>query len=328
MSNDLLALLPGLEPLRASVSRLRVGYERFDEFTGRLVGQLDALRLGLERDEQQRDFERQRLAEQQRELDDRESRLDEARRQQEEAAEAVRAENHRLTRLAAELEQSRVELIALRQSDEAARAEAEAILERARRLEIAAAARDADLETARQQAALAQEAAARVRQMEGEVATLRAELERERAMAALRAASSGAEGDGEVQKHLEQMAAERDAWQSERAALETELETVRNRAAELAENLSIQSRQIAEERAQWAGELRLLRRTLEKQTEVVAERIEAPRPAERPAERQRPAAPSGDSSADPVLDSVMAQFQSLQKEAILRRANAKRQEVA
>ena len=57
--------------------------------------------------------------------------------------------------------------------------------------------------------------------------------------------------------------------QQERAALEAELEVVRNRAAELAETAADERRRGAEERAEWSGELKQLRRALEKQAQLL-----------------------------------------------------------
>jgi DNA repair exonuclease SbcCD ATPase subunit len=100
----------------------------------------------------------------------------------------------------------------------------------------------------------------------------------------------------------------------QQAVLETELEAVRNRAAEMTETLAQRDRQLTEERAQWAEELKRMRRLLE----TVAERqerqpAEAPPPASN-GSRTRDEKPAGDHNSDPVLESVMAQFEMLQKD--------------
>ena len=109
------------------------------------------------------------------------------------------------------------------------------------------------------------------------------------------------------------------ASEKERTALEVELETVRVRAADLAESLAEQKKQMAEERAQWTNELRQMRRLLEKQADSAGHVSEVNHavPAE-PRAREHP--PSR--SSDPVLGSVMAQFESLQKDIAKRRAKS------
>ena len=117
---------------------------------------------------------------------------------------------------------------------------------------------------------------------------------------------------------------------------------MRNRAAELIEQAADERRRVAEERSQWAGELRQLRRALEIQTQQLGEKERALHTG-----RSAPAAPLGHapaaatapvearpaaavSSADPVLEAVRAQFQRLQQERIQRHAGKGkgRQEVA
>lgn len=107
----------------------------------------------------------------------------------------------------------------------------------------------------------------------------------------------------------------------QREALENELELVRMRAAELAESLAEQSRQIAQERAQWSEELKRMRRLLEtlvrsRPAPATGDEVQPP-----PAEPPRAAGASRDSGEDPVLNSVMAQFQMLQKDLARRRRN-------
>lgn len=115
----------------------------------------------------------------------------------------------------------------------------------------------------------------------------------------------------------------RSAWERERGALETELELVRARAAELYESLSRQERGLGELRNELGGDIKQLRRLLESQAELLSTR-----PADAP--RREPAAPpaaSDESSAaeqsDPVLSSVMAQFARLQQDVAERRKKKK-----
>lgn len=100
--------------------------------------------------------------------------------------------------------------------------------------------------------------------------------------------------------------------QKQRGALEQELESVRYRAAELAETAAEERRRMAEERSAWASELKALRKTLEN-----------PGPRREPLRTAEPAltttTPSEAAARDTVLESVMAQFEKLQKDAVARR---------
>jgi DNA repair exonuclease SbcCD ATPase subunit len=115
-------------------------------------------------------------------------------------------------------------------------------------------------------------------------------------------------------------------FDQERAALEEELESVRQRCEELSGTVAEQKRQLAEERAEWTAEFRQLRKILDKQSQILAQRVEhhAPAPlAVVPAAAAACAAPNGGGArapVDPVLGSVMNQFQLLQKDAARRRA--------
>ena len=108
--------------------------------------------------------------------------------------------------------------------------------------------------------------------------------------------------------------------EDERRMLELELETVRTRSVEMIEELTEQKRQIAEERSHWAGELKHMRRLLEKQSEGRAvPQAENHPPAAAAAREHAPA--NAARHADPVLGSVMAQFEMLQKDVARRRAS-------
>jgi SMC interacting uncharacterized protein involved in chromosome segregation len=134
--------------------------------------------------------------------------------------------------------------------------------------------------------------------------------------------------------------------EQERVALEEELETVRQRCEELAGTVAEQKRQIAEERAEWTAEFRQLRKILDKQSQLLAQRMDqhAQAPLAVVPAATTHAAPNGANGAngsngsnganganganvaaarggiDPVLGSVMNQFQLLQKDAARRRA--------
>ncbi len=182
----------------------------------------------------------------------------------------------------------------------------------------------------------------------GQLETLSAELsERQRAFVAEREASQRelSRAQGALQEQREALDASRaelplrasspdscdaalreqlHSLEQERTLLESELDSVRTRAAELAENLSHQQRQMAEDRAQWGEELKSLRRLVERLVLQTPERETvsvAGTATLTPAVANAPPGTSG-SGADPVLDSVMAQFTILQKDLTQRRKAA------
>lgn len=111
------------------------------------------------------------------------------------------------------------------------------------------------------------------------------------------------------------------AWDRDRTALEDELEAVRNQAAELAEALAEQKRQMEIQQTEWSRELRQMRRLLEMMARRQLEQHEE--------QESRQALPPAAAVSivpatvdDPVLDSVMAQFEMLQKDISRRRRHA------
>jgi predicted nucleic acid-binding Zn-ribbon protein len=106
------------------------------------------------------------------------------------------------------------------------------------------------------------------------------------------------------------------ALTQERDALEEELELVRGRASELTETVAAQEQQLHEKQKGSTDELQQLRRLVEKQAELIAERA-AP-PAEQPT-RERNSDTKQAADDDAVVSSVMAQFAKLQKNVSQRR---------
>lgn len=138
-----------------------------------------------------------------------------------------------------------------------------------------------------------------------------------------------------LREQLEAAQAEREALEDERAMMENELELLRARAAELAEQLASQRRDGADQQRQWSDELRAMRGVLQGLSQQVAQAVEkgastpiAAAPAGTPVTGTTPSAAVGESAssppaggADPVLDSVMAQFEMLQKDLARRRSS-------
>ncbi|MDX1964614.1 MAG: hypothetical protein SFX18_15795 [Pirellulales bacterium] len=121
----------------------------------------------------------------------------------------------------------------------------------------------------------------------------------------------------------------------ERSELEIELESIRNRAAELTDQLTEQKRHLAKERESWTNEFRQLRQTLEKQSQLLAQRTSAAETALRGGGGQHsptaaPASPAPrrqeTPASDPVVGTVKSQFQLLQNDIARRRAQLKKNE--
>ncbi len=133
--------------------------------------------------------------------------------------------------------------------------------------------------------------------------------------------------NNELREHLH-------ALELERCSLEAELESLRVRTAELADHLAEVKRESAEERVEWSSELKQLRRTLERQAELLADRLVTIQSIERSAGQSAPLPASASRATsvatpavnialapkDSVLGSVMAQFETLQRDRQRRRA--------
>lgn len=128
---------------------------------------------------------------------------------------------------------------------------------------------------------------------------------------------------------FQQLQRQQAAWEQDRVALENELEMARNQAAELTENLAEQKRQLETKEAEWTQELREMRRLLEMMAQRQLEQRENDRSQPALCAAAAPAANAAGGAAgepatadDPVLDSVMAQFQMLQKDLARRRRSS------
>jgi hypothetical protein len=146
--------------------------------------------------------------------------------------------------------------------------------------------------------------------------------------------------------------------ENDRQALEEELENIRARAVDMAQTIADQKRQMTEDQSQWMAEFRQLRRILDKQTKWITQQNEpggVPRTAAdavhcaetlpvdetfarevdsndrdvQPSElvgrapasaaNTAPQIKGGGNNADPVLGSVLSQFEFLQKDVARRR---------
>jgi len=161
-------------------------------------------------------------------------------------------------------------------------------------------------------------------QSQEELVRQKTELEESRRRMELRSEQTEAgrpATDQETEAQIRRLQEERDELVQQQRLLAAELDTVRSRAAEMAERLAHEESRTAAERARWGEELKRMRQVIESFTRQQAEQ---PPSAIRPtasAETAPAARPQQDVplQADPVLGSVMAQFEMLQRDVAERR---------
>jgi chromosome segregation ATPase len=174
-------------------------------------------------------------------------------------------------------------------------------------------------------AAVASQWASAQNEFQASFQLIREEIAKNREVLTRETAASEAddEASGELERKLTDLERQHAVLEQDRAVLEKELEGVRNRAADLAESLAEQKRLAAQQQTQGNSELqrmRMLLETLARQDSTARQKpeIEIPLPAEpaMPLTKREtiPTAP------DPVLGSVLAQFEMLQHDRARRRA--------
>lgn len=347
VSVALITQIVGWDGVEAALLKLKDGGETFEQFVVQQLQELESLRANLAERQQRLHEENQILLNNERELESRRQLLDEARQASEQSVEQVRIQTEQVAQAQAELTAAQARLAGDQQQFEAERAESHRAFEqRLREWEAARDAREAELQAAhaelnrlRQEGATSEAEANLLRRL-GELEQQRAALEHElnesrgqigqlsesaAELAKVRIDLAQAReelvrkpaGDGKAGEKLRQEVIE---LEKERAALEAELEAVRHRAVELAETAAAERQRVAEERAEWAGEIKQLRRMLERQAAAAA-------PGGRHDDAAlRSTAPAGATvQSDPMLDSVMAQFDMLQRDIARRRSGGKRQ---
>lgn len=145
------------------------------------------------------------------------------------------------------------------------------------------------------------------------------ELERER-LAEVQPTDGEAVADERLTAEVQRLEKERDQLYHQQQLLAAELDTVRNRAAEMAERLVQQQTELAAERAQWTEELKRMRHVIEN---LARQQASQPVAAQSPREVDSTATirttQAATPSEDPVLGSVMAQFEMLQRDVAERR---------
>ena len=125
-----------------------------------------------------------------------------------------------------------------------------------------------------------------------------------------------AKQERELRREKERLETEHTAERQARAALETEIQSLRSRLAEHSEALARQERAMAQERHGWGEELRLVRTALQAMQAASPPLPEPKAPAAPPRETPRVAAPRPE---DPSRQSVLSQFETLQRDLARRK---------
>jgi chromosome segregation ATPase len=313
LSAELSTQLVEADGLRESLAEICASQEEFGRFFAGVFAELDAISVDLVRRNQ---AWQSRATETESELQQRSEHL-----QAERAAIAAEREEawKEIHQKRQQVEQEHVHVAAAGAGDNA---ELQRMLEEAERDRTAL--RTA-LEGAQKQGECLAQVADELSHTRAELAEARREIEQLREGMDHGVDTAQSPSDGKVQEQLQVLEQERVQLDQERVVLETELEMVRNRAAEMAEALAQQQRQMADERQQWAQELKRMRRLLEA---LAGRAIEYPAVGGPPrafVEPRRATETSPDepctprANGDPVLGSVMAQFEMLQKDIVRRR---------
>lgn len=289
-------------PIGETVAEFRSECSDLEHVVQSLFDQLDQLRAELDRKAREVERERQRVAE-------RDRQLLEQRKETNRFAHQFEHQEAKLSETLAEIEE--LKLLVRRAAEDTSQRDAlvETQLEK-------------QLETLQRERQALQRQLADVQTELSKHATLARELALARKeISDLRAAGSGAVTSAEDSERLSEL-------EQERAALEAELELVRGRAAELYDSLAHERRALTEHRAETTNELKQLRRIVEKQAELLTERMaiaqtQAQATREVLVEEIDEEALDAGATSDPVISSVMAQFAKLQKEVAERRKQRK-----
>jgi chromosome segregation ATPase len=296
-------------PLHESIRELRTGYESVSECLEQSLAECDLRAAELV------DC-RQQLMTANRNLADQEHRLAERARTEADAQSRCAALQQRVDAMQSQL--GELQLLASGAQAEAAQSQQRLEIQiehngqlhaQMTRFESEGEVSRSELAQLRAQFGPLAESASDAARLRGELASAEAELAR------LRDQTASVPADADLREQLT-------AAEAEREHMESELELLRNRGAELSEALAEQTRTIADEREQWNEELRQLRRAVERQAELLARG-----PSDSPDNAQAPAAdpprtrPSQSGHGDGVVvDSLLEQFALLQKDKVRKRA--------
>jgi chromosome segregation ATPase len=334
MSADLSEHLAGWDGVQNALGDVRAVHGEFRHFFADVFNQLSTMLTDLTGRRSQWESQQQRgergLAERAAELDrDRAAVAAQQQRLEEEARTAAEG-NDTLGRL---LEDARQEGKGIRDSQQQFQADVVRLADALENDQLGAV-----LEEIRQQRAELRGVQEASQQQAGQLATVSAQLtdaqrelteaqneiaERWKQLQPRQCDGVETQSNDELEQRFRRLQQHQASLEQERTVLESELEAVRNRAAEMTELLAEQKQQAAAQRAEWAGELKRMRRLLEGISGHLADGG-LPAAAHESDCRQPSAADVEATSTpldeDPILDSVAAQFEMLQKDLAKRRA--------
>lgn len=298
VSVDLSTQLADWEGVSNSLAEIRAGTEDFDCFFRDVFGQFDTILTQFAREREHWQHERRDI----------EAEL--ARR----AAELERQRND------LQVERERIERDGV-QTNGHAEAKESQLRERLQEVERERTSLRETLDAAKEYAEQLAKVGSQLGVARDELARARLDLEQQRSrIEASRSETAAGRPDEKTLEQLRAAQAEREAAVHERMLLEAELETLRCRTAELAESLEEQKRRASDQQTQWVGELRQHRALLATlATRLTEQKLAAVQPPA--ATRGTSRATSGE-DGDPALESVLAQFEMLQKDVARRRAAA------
>ncbi|MFZ5832912.1 MAG: hypothetical protein ACOY3P_22725 [Planctomycetota bacterium] len=147
----------------------------------------------------------------------------------------------------------------------------------------------------------------------GDLSEIRAAAEVVSAQPAIH--TNNGEAEAALREQLQEMSQKHAQTERERMELELELEAVRGRAAALTESLADQKRLLAQQQTAW-GDFQRMMRLLEGMSDRAASAPQADDAFNEPNVIPVPTK----HAADPVLDSVVAQFEMLRKDVARRKA--------
>jgi chromosome segregation ATPase len=295
------------QPLHDSIDELRQGYRSLSECVEQAVTECE------QRGSELADCRRQ-LAEARRSMLEQEKSLAERTHAEAEATRRLTELSKRFDATQAELSQAQEALLRLQGEEMQARQRAELQLEHNQQLQ-------GQIEQLKQDAAQARDESVQLRAQFGPLTESAIEAERLRGeLAALRTELAAAQTQLQSKQETPDLRESLTAALAERDQVETELDQLRHRAAELADALAEQKRLQTEQREQWSEEFRLLRRSVEKQSELIAKGAPAPTAphGSNGTTDTRPAA----NNNDQVMDTVLQQFEMLQKNKVRKMAKA------
>jgi chromosome segregation ATPase len=297
-------------PLVESIEELRQGYQSLSECVEQAAAECE------QRGAELADCRRQ-LAEARRSLIEQEKVLDERAKAEAESTRRSQALKKQLDAAQSELAQVNEKLMRAQADELQSRQRLEVQVEHNQQLQsqIERIQSDADqsrgeLAQLRAQFAPLTEATVDAARLRGELATAQADA------AALRGQLAAKADQPDLGPQLAEALAQRQQ-------VESELDQLRHRAAELADELAEQKRVMADQREQWSDELRLLRRAVDRQSELLVHRGGPPNLAAPAVAHSEPASVAP-AKGDQVMDTVLQQFEMLQKSKVRKMAKTAR----